>query len=97
MAEKSAAFRLVSGVRDTSLGQGNKVHILTGTHGFPDGVMKPDAGLFADDVAAFGDRPGVTVHDVPGMSSNEISAVSRQPGAIIGGICNSGACLAPHM
>lgn len=44
--------------------------------------------------AAFGDLPGVTVHDVPAMSSDEIGAVLRQPGAIIGGFCNSGACLA---
>lgn len=40
---------------------------------------------------------GVTVHDLPSMSSEEISEVLRQPGAIIGGFCDSSACLAPNM
>lgn len=86
-----------AGIINSQLMQGNKVHILTGAHGFPNGTMKPDASLFDDDVAKFGKFPGVSVHDVPAMSSDEISAVLRQPGAIIGGFCNSGACLAPNM
>ncbi len=74
--------------------RGDDVHILTGTHGLPDGSLVPDASLFADDVRSFGHLPGVTVHNLPNMSPAEVSGVLNSPGTIIGGFCNSGACLA---
>jgi hypothetical protein len=40
--------------------------------------------------------PGVLVHDVMSMSPAEIRAVLEGPGTIIGGFCESGACLAPN-
>ena len=82
------------GIVNGGLMRGDDVHILTGTHGLPDGSLVPDASLFADDVRAFGNLPGVTVHDLPDMSPVEVSRVLISLGTIIGGFCNSGACLA---
>lgn len=75
--------------------RGDDVHILSGAHGFPDGRIVADATLFADDVAAFGRMPGVQVHDLPSMSPDQVRAVLRRPGTIIGGFCDSGACPGP--
>lgn len=76
--------------------KGNQVSILTGAHGLPNGSLIADASMLADDVAAFGKMPGVSVHDVASMSPAEISAVLQRPGTIIGGFCDSGACLSPY-
>jgi three-Cys-motif partner protein len=43
--------------------------------------------------AALGDLPGVTIHDVASMSPEAISGVLQRPGTIIGGFCDSTACL----
>jgi hypothetical protein len=51
--------------------------------------------MHAADVARFGDWPGVTIHNVPEMTAEEITAVLNGPGTIIGGFCNSAICLAP--
>ena len=69
------------------------VDILTGVHGTPDGNMLPDRSLFDADAARFGDIPGVRVHNVPDLSSSQISNILSGPGTIIGAFCNSGACL----
>jgi hypothetical protein len=42
---------------------------------------------------AFGELPGVTIHDVTSMSPEAISGVLQRPGTIIGGFCDSTACL----
>jgi hypothetical protein len=77
--------------------RGDDVQILTGAHGSPNGAMRPDRSLFDDDdVARFGDIPGVTVHDITSMSPGEIRDVLQRPGTIIGGFCDSAACLAPY-
>ncbi|NVJ20996.1 VCBS repeat-containing protein [Myxococcus sp. AM011] len=71
------------------------VNILSGAHGMPDGHMIPDATLFEADVARFADIPGVSVHDITKMSPAQIKEVLQSPTTIIGGFCDSGACLAP--
>ena len=52
--------------------------------------------MYADDVKAFGGRPGVTVDDLPSMPRSEASDVVNGPGTIIGGFCESRACLEPY-
>jgi hypothetical protein len=56
------------GIVNSALIRGDDVHILSGAHGFPDGSMIPHPQFFLDDVAQYGEIPGVTVHDVPSMS-----------------------------
>jgi hypothetical protein len=73
--------------------RGDDIHILTGAHGLPNGSMLADASMYADDVARFGDLPGVTIHDVASMSPEAISGLLQRPGTIIGGLCDSTACL----
>lgn len=85
-----------AGIVESSLMKGDQVSILTGAHGLPNGALIADASMFADDVAAFGKMPGVSVHNVASMSPAEISAVLQRPGTIIGGFCDSGACLSPY-
>jgi hypothetical protein len=77
------------------MSRGDPVSILTGAHGAADGSLIADASMFADDLRAFGDLPGVRVYNVASMTPSEIGAVLNGPGTIIGGFCNSGACLAP--
>ena len=85
-----------AGVVNAGLTRGDDVHILTGAHGLADGTHIADAGLLADDVARFGKLPGVQVHDLPSMSTEAVQKVMNGPGTIIGGFCNSGACLARY-
>ena len=85
-----------AGIVQSSLMKGDQVSILTGAHGLPNGSLIADASMLADDVAAFGKMPGVSVHNVASMSPAEISAVLQRPGTIIGGFCDSGACLSPY-
>lgn len=64
--------------------------------GAADGSLIADASMYADDRRAFGDLPGVHVYNVTSITPGEIGAVLNGPGTIIGGFCNSGACLAPY-
>ena len=82
------------GIVNSGLMRGDDVHILTGAHGLPDGSLVPASSLFVDDVRSFGHLPGVIVHDLLNMAPAEVSRVLNSPGTIIGGFCNSGACLA---
>lgn len=82
-----------AGIVNNGLMRGDDVHILTGAHGLPNGTMVADASMYADDVARFGDLPGVTIHDVASLSPEAISGVLQRPGTIIGGFCDSTACL----
>lgn len=82
-----------AGIVNNGVMRGDDVHILTGAHGLPNGTMVADASIYADDVARFGDLPGVMVHDVASMSPAAISGVLQRPGTIIGGFCDSTACL----
>ena len=83
------------GLVQAGLMRGDDVHILTGAHGLPNGSIVVDAGLLADDVRAFGSLPGVHIYDLPSMTPAGVQAVLNGPGTIIGGFCDSGACLRP--
>jgi RHS repeat-associated protein len=85
-----------AGIVNNGLMRGDDVHILTGVHGLPSGGWIPDATMYANDVARFGQLPGVSVHDVTSMSESAISNVLQRPGTIIGGFCDSAVCLAPY-
>lgn len=78
----------------TGLVRGDGVHIIGGAHGSPNGTFVPDPSMYADDIARFGDLPGVSIHNLPAMSETEVREVLNGAGAIIGGFCDSGACLA---
>jgi hypothetical protein len=84
-----------AGIVNSALYRGDDVHIFTGAHGLPNGSLVTDATLLADDVAAFGRVPGVQIHDLPSMSPAQVREILESPGTIIGGFCDSGACLAP--
>jgi hypothetical protein len=73
--------------------KGHDVHILSGVHGSPSGVIRPEAEFFLADSLEFGHIPGVTVHDFPALTSTEIKNLLQGPGTTIGAFCNSGVCL----
>ena len=83
-----------AGIVNSGLMRGDRVHIITGAHGSPNGTFVPDALMYADDVARFGDLPGVSIHNLPAMSQTEVRQVLNGPGTIIGAFCDSSACLA---
>lgn len=85
----------VASIVNSGLIRGDDVHIFTGAHGSASGSLTVDMGLFVDDAALFGDIPGVHIHNLPSMPDSEIREILNGPGTIIGGFCNSGACLAP--
>jgi hypothetical protein len=70
------------------------VDILSGVHGLASGEMVADISLYEADVATFGNIPGVTVHNIAEMTAAQIKSIINGTGTIIGGFCNSGACLA---
>lgn len=77
-----------------ALMQGNKVEILSGAHGLPSGMRVPDVSLLAEDLRKFGGVSGVTVHDITKMTDANISnLLNTSSGTVIGGFCNSFACL----
>ena len=78
---------------DGGLYRGDNIEIISGAHGFPDGSTKADYGMLKFDVDKFGSLPGVTVHDVNKLSKKEMTDLLEGPGTIIGGFCNSAACL----
>jgi len=71
------------------------VNIISGVHGYPSGITKPDLSLYEADVARFGNIPGVTVHDFSKLTPSEIKGLLNGSGTTIGGFCDSGACLTP--
>lgn len=71
-----------------------EVNIISGAHGSPN-QMIPDVNMFKQDVARFGNIPGVNVHDITKMKSSEITEILNNPGTTIGGFCDSAACLKP--
>jgi hypothetical protein len=102
--ENAAGGRVITAVGDitqtdvathvnSALMQGGNVRILSGAHGTPTGEIIPEASFFADDVARFGQYPGVTVNDVTTMTPAEITGALESPGTTIGAFCNSGPCL----
>jgi hypothetical protein len=90
------AQRDFAGIVDTALMKGEEVHILTGAHGLPDGSWKADPSMYAEDITAFGKFKDVSVHDFPSMTADDVYDVLERPGVIIGGLCESDACLAPY-
>ena len=76
---------------------GETVDILSGVHGFPNGNTLDHIRFFNDDVKTFGSEVGVTIHNMAEMTPDAIKAVLQKTGTIIGGFCDSGACLLGHL
>ena len=74
---------------------GGNVNVISGVHGLADGSHIVDASMYADDVARFGNLPGVSIFNLPDLSAAEITGLLRGPGTTVGAFCDSGACLAP--
>ena len=72
-----------------------EVDILSGVHGLPDGRIVVDRSLFEADFNAFLDVPGVTVHNLPDLTPNQIIDLIRNPNTTIGGFCDSDIYLSP--
>jgi RHS repeat-associated protein len=85
----------VSSEVQRALYQDKNVDILSGVHGFSDGTMKKELQFFADDVKAFGDLLGVTIHNINSMSKTQIQNIMKNDSTVIGAFCHSGACLKP--
>ena len=81
---------------NSSLMQGREVKILSGTHGAVDAAFTVDLGMFEFDAASLGQYEGVQVFNFTEMSPTAITELVNGPGTIIGGFCDSGACLAPY-
>ena len=77
--------------------QGREVKILSGGHGTLEGIFKPELSMFEFDAATLGQYEGVQVLNFAEMSPAAITEIVNGPGVIIGGFCNSGACLAPFL
>lgn len=76
--------------------KGNKVDIISGVHGLPGGQTIKDASFLAEDFRAFGNIPGVTIHDFSSLGQSGLSNIlNSSKGSVIGGFCNSAACLGP--
>ncbi|MEL7296398.1 MAG: RHS repeat-associated core domain-containing protein, partial [Pseudomonadota bacterium] len=84
-----------TGIVNSGVARGDDVHIFTGVHGAPTGSIVPDGALLLDDIEMFGDIPGVHIHDLSTISVDKAREILNGPGTIIGGFCDSGACLAP--
>ncbi|MBV9100382.1 MAG: hypothetical protein JO198_04980 [Candidatus Dormibacteraeota bacterium] len=72
---------------------GDQVNILSGVHGLPNGEMVPERAFYEADLERFGGLNGVTVHNIPEMTDEQISDVLQRPGTVVGGFCNSLVCL----
>lgn len=70
-----------------------KVDILSGVHGLPNGTTLAGLDLFHADVKAFGNIPGVQVHNMLDLTPAQISNLIRNPNTTIGGFCDSEAVL----
>jgi hypothetical protein len=87
----------IAGIVARSAERGDEVHILTGVHGAADGALTPEAWFFAQDLATFGQIPGVSVWNVAEMSSAAIQHLVHARGTTIGAFCNSAVGLAPWL
>lgn len=85
-----------AGYVNSELMKGKNVNIISGVHGDVNGAVIIDRQMYLDDVAAFGEIPGVTVHDFSSLSSEQLNALLNGADTTIGGFCNSGICLAPN-
>jgi hypothetical protein len=86
-----------AGIVNSELMQGRNVNIISGVHGGVDGtILRIDSEMHLLDVDKFGQMPGVTVHNYPSLTSQQITDLLRGTDTTIGGFCNSGVCLAPH-
>ncbi len=85
-----------AGMVDSGLMKGDKVNVITGTHGEADGTYLPDRSMYNDDRKRFGNLPGVKVYNFPDMTPDEVRAVIDGPGTTITGFCDSEACLAAY-
>ncbi len=70
-----------------------EINILSGVHGYADGTTTAAPEFFQADQAAFGNLPGVTVHDMTTLSPAQVDNMVNGPGTTIGAFCDSGACL----
>jgi hypothetical protein len=82
---------------NSSLYNGGEVNILTGADGLPNGAMLSNPGFYEQDLANFGNIPGVNVLNINGLTSSQINGLVSGTGTTIGAFCNSGVCLAPFM
>ena len=58
--------------------------------------MTADTALLAEDLATYAGVEGATVTNIAGMSNAQIAnIINNTTGSVIGGFCNSGACLLP--
>jgi RHS repeat-associated protein len=80
---------------NSAMMQGREIKIISGVHGFADGTTAIDLGMFQFDAASLGSYEGVEVFNFAALSPSEITGLVNGSGTIIGGFCNSGACLAP--
>jgi hypothetical protein len=82
---------------NSELMQGRDVNIITGVHGNVDGTIASiDAEMHLFDVDTFGEIPGVTVHNFPELTPDQLKVLLNGKDTVIGGFCSSGACLAPY-
>jgi len=75
-------------------GGATEIIILSGVHGFADGTYASAPEFLAADQAAFGNIPGVAVHDFSTLSGTQVNNMINGSGTTIGAFCNSGACIA---
>ncbi|WP_166646941.1 RHS repeat-associated core domain-containing protein [Prosthecobacter fusiformis] len=76
---------------------GGQVDILSGAHGLPSGGFTVDGSMFMDDIARFGNIPGVSVHNFPQLAPQQINNLLKSPNTTIGGFCDSEAVLSPFL
>lgn len=95
-SEGAISQKEIGPIVNGELMQGRDVNIISGVHGSVDGTIERiDPGMFGDDIQKFGDIPGVTVHNFPDLTPDQLKTLPNGKDTVIGGFCNSGVCLTP--
>ncbi|HVJ62216.1 MAG TPA: RHS repeat-associated core domain-containing protein [Tahibacter sp.] len=82
---------------DSAKNKGWSVDIISGVHGYRDGSTKVDSSMFEFDRARF-ESPefDIRVHNYPDLNDGQLRDIlNNRSGTVIGGFCDSNACLSP--
>ena len=66
-----------------------RVNVLSGVHGDYNGFLIKDIGLYNEDVAKWGNNPGINIIDVSELSIKELGIYTNSPDITVCGWCNS--------
>ena len=84
----------ITPIVNDALERGDRVTVLTGVHGYPNGSVVPEHEFFLQDEELLLNLGNVTIVDINDMDASEIMDILQDTdGTIIGGFCFSDVCL----